>query len=391
MQFSPGSAGAGTYIIEYSYTDGNNCTGIAQQQVTVYPSPTANAGLDDSIQQGGSTSLSGSGGISCTWSPSTGLNNTGSCNPIASPAQTTTYTLTVTDGNGCTDTDIVVVTVDPTDDCSNSTITVNPNPIPLSAGSGTGVGSVTFTPSGTNCTWSVQQGDCSWISGLLPSGDQTGDNNIIFNVGLNNSGVTRTCTLIITYDGGTETVDVEQLPIDPTEPCDANPLSIPVVGLNGCELSTSQVPGVSYQWYVSGSAVGNGTRFHQVAQAGTYYLVITDGDSCTAQSADCFINFDNGICTGSPECPLGIEEQESMNMSVIPNPNSGNFELVISGFSGLQHYDVVSSLGQLIRSGAITSERTAIDLQGTAAGIYSLRVLDNSGQSIGVRRFVVME
>lgn len=80
-----------------------------------------------------------------------------------------------------------------------------------------------------------------------------------------------------------------------------------------------------------------------------------------------------------------------MNMSVIPNPNSGNFELVISGFSGLQHYDVVSSLGQLIRSGAITSERTAIDLQGTAAGIYSLRVLDNSGQSIGVRRFVVME
>lgn len=37
----------------------------------------------------------------------------------------------------------------------------------------------------------------------------------------------------------------------------------------------------------------------------------------------------------------------------------------------------------------ITSERTAINLQGVAVGIYTVRVLDTNGQILGVKRVAV--
>ena len=60
---------------------------------------------------GGSSSLSASGGVTYSWSPSTGLSATNVGNPTAFNTSSTTYTVTVMDGNGCTDTDDVVVIV----------------------------------------------------------------------------------------------------------------------------------------------------------------------------------------------------------------------------------------------------------------------------------------
>ena len=75
--------------------------------------PTADAGPDVTIFPPGSTVLNGSGGTFYNWSPSTGLSNTNTPNPTASPLETTTYTLAVTDLNGCVDTDEVTVIVVP--------------------------------------------------------------------------------------------------------------------------------------------------------------------------------------------------------------------------------------------------------------------------------------
>src|SRR5262249_14637773 len=55
--------------------------------------------------------LSGSGGISCSWSPSAGLSDPNSCSPTASPSVNTQYVLTVTDSNGCTSINNPSVTV----------------------------------------------------------------------------------------------------------------------------------------------------------------------------------------------------------------------------------------------------------------------------------------
>lgn len=87
------------------------CTDTATITVNVLTGPTANAGSDVTISLGNSTTLSGTGGGTYSWSPSTGLNNTIMANPTASPTVTTTYTLVVTDANGCTSIDSVTVFV----------------------------------------------------------------------------------------------------------------------------------------------------------------------------------------------------------------------------------------------------------------------------------------
>lgn len=79
--------------------------------VTAYPVPVANAGADKTICQNGSVQLSASGGITYSWSPSTGLSNTNIQNPVANPMATQLYTVTVTNASGCSSTDDVQVTV----------------------------------------------------------------------------------------------------------------------------------------------------------------------------------------------------------------------------------------------------------------------------------------
>jgi hypothetical protein len=76
---------------------------------------TANAGNDVSICPGASANLSasGTGAVSYSWTPATGLSNPSIANPVATPTVTTSYVVAVTNGSGCTDLDTVVVTVVP--------------------------------------------------------------------------------------------------------------------------------------------------------------------------------------------------------------------------------------------------------------------------------------
>ncbi len=80
---------------------------FATESVTAIASP------DLTICENDSANLSGSGGTTYSWSPSTGLDNPNSATPEAIPIVTTTYTLTVSNANGCTDTDGVTITVNP--------------------------------------------------------------------------------------------------------------------------------------------------------------------------------------------------------------------------------------------------------------------------------------
>jgi uncharacterized repeat protein (TIGR03803 family) len=125
-------------------------TSSGSATVTVNPLPTAVASGSASICPGQSTPLTGSGGVSCSWSPTTGLSNANVCSPNASPSATTTYALTVTDAEGCASTNAPQVT-----------ITVNPTPVAAASGGGTinPGGSVTLSGSGgVSCSWSPQNG-----------------------------------------------------------------------------------------------------------------------------------------------------------------------------------------------------------------------------------------
>ncbi len=98
-----------TYIV--NVTGSNGCELKDTVVVFVNPLPIANAGVDISICLNSSDTLNGTGGVSCTWSPSTGLNSNVSYTPIANPTVTVFYNLLVSDANGCTASDQVAVNV----------------------------------------------------------------------------------------------------------------------------------------------------------------------------------------------------------------------------------------------------------------------------------------
>ncbi|MES2275786.1 MAG: PKD domain-containing protein [Bacteroidota bacterium] len=110
--FDPAKAGPGTFTISYLFTTtATGCTYGTSQQVTVYPTPKANAGADLHVLQGGTVTInataSGAAPLSYKWTltnggKAIGLNHDDVLSPIASPNDDVTYMLTVTSANGCT-------------------------------------------------------------------------------------------------------------------------------------------------------------------------------------------------------------------------------------------------------------------------------------------------
>ncbi|MFH1319616.1 MAG: gliding motility-associated C-terminal domain-containing protein [Bacteroidota bacterium] len=100
---------SGNYQVVVTNACGTDTSSI--KTITIDPLPSVDAGEDTSIAAGNSVQLSGSGGPSYSWSPSSGLSDPDISNPVASPTKTTTYHLTITDANGCSNMASVIITV----------------------------------------------------------------------------------------------------------------------------------------------------------------------------------------------------------------------------------------------------------------------------------------
>jgi gliding motility-associated-like protein len=99
-----------------------NCPTFTTTTVKVYPKIVATITPPVSICAGQSTALAATGGLTYKWTPSTGLDHDDIANPVAAPAQTTTYNVTISN-NGCAD------------NSHSVTVTVSKNP---TANAGTG-------------------------------------------------------------------------------------------------------------------------------------------------------------------------------------------------------------------------------------------------------------
>ncbi len=104
--FSPGNTTPYTLISSV-----NNCFDTTYLLISVSMPAIADAGNDMSVCGGEEVQLSGSGGVTYLWSPSTGLSSSTISNPMANLSVNTTYTLTVTNANGCTASDDIVITI----------------------------------------------------------------------------------------------------------------------------------------------------------------------------------------------------------------------------------------------------------------------------------------
>jgi len=231
----------GTYTVTVTVTDANGCSANATTSVTVYPLPIANAGPDVPFCQGGSISLTASGGGTYTWSngATTSVIN-------VTPVASTTYTVTVVDANGCTSSDNVFVTVNPTP------VAVAGNDQNICQGSST-----TLTASGGSVITWFPGGASSTSITVTPSTDVT--YVVLITNGL--------CT-----DYDTVNVFVHQAPV-----VNLAPIFI-------CNGSTGTldagISGLNYLWNT-----GATTQTISVSSGGTYTVTVTDGNGCTTTAS----------------------------------------------------------------------------------------------------------
>lgn len=127
-------------------------------------------------------------------------------------------------------------------------------------------------------------------------------------------------------------------------------------------------------WAKSIAVADNGTVY-----SGGYYYGTTDFDPngtfnlySPTNDPQLFLAKYSGLLTSTNA------ETRLQNVHIYPNPNSGQFELVLSNFDG-SDYQLFDNLGQLVASGSLVSERTNIDVQALAKGIYTLQLRTPKG------------
>ena len=144
ISFTPS---VGTTLYSVTGTSAEGCTSTDQLNVTVHPNPVVSAGSDQTLCQGTSAVLSGSGALTYSWD-----NNVVNSVQFLPPSGNTVYTVTGTDSNGCINTDQVSVSV---------------IDVPIPTFQFNGVGCVPLNVTLTNTTSNVE--DCSWF---ISNGDE---------------------------------------------------------------------------------------------------------------------------------------------------------------------------------------------------------------------------
>jgi gliding motility-associated-like protein len=215
--------------------------------VTVNPTPTINAGIDQTVCAGTAVTLTGVGGSTYSWSPV--ITNGAPFTPVA----TTTYTVTGTSAAGCTSTDQVLVTVNPIP-------TVNAG---LDAAVCTG-GSTTLTATGaTTYTWSPSTGLSGTTTALVTS---TPSATITYTV----TGTTLGCT----------SSDAVIVTVNTNAPINAG---ADVAICAGASTTLTGTGGTTYSWSPGGQTTASITV--SPAATTTYTLTGTNAQGCTGTDA----------------------------------------------------------------------------------------------------------
>lgn len=333
---------ASTQTYTVTGTDANGCQSTDQVVVTVNPLPGVDAGNSQSVCQGTSVTLSGSGGQTYTW-------NNGVTNGVPFvPASTQTYTVTGMDANGCQNTDQVVVTVNPGPTvnagadqsvCTGASVTLTASGAQTYIWNNGVTNGVAFTPGSTQ-TYMVTGTDANGCQGTdqvmvtvnpNPAVNAGSDQTICLgsSITLNGSGASTYSwsngeqnhavitpalgvhTLTVTGTSafgcqGTDVVDITVVPV----PIAGLGASTPVSGQPDLEVifTNSSVNANAYDF-----DFGNGLTFHTndlsatpghtYSIPGTYTVVLTAG---------------NGICTDTAQLTVVVLPFQPL-IAVMPN------------------------------------------------------------------------
>ena len=345
--------------------------------MTVNALPIANAGSDQTINYGVSTTLNGSatggsGSYTWHWEPAALLVNPNVQNPTTTNLTSSVqFTLTVTDAiSACIGAyDYVVITVTGgslfVDATATPSIVCAGSLVQLMAISGGGTGNYTY----------------SWSSN--PSG---------FTSSLQNPTVYPTIATtytVVVNDGNTTvsdwvSVSVTPLPSSPGTP--SGPDTVDLVYVLTSEYSVIPVPNTSsYVWELSplnaGSLTWNGT-LATVTWSPTYLgnasIRVKTINSCGESGwSDEKVTFVNNT--------TGINGEESCRPLVYPNPSDGR-NVIISFCHLIERAEIIDGKGQVLYSATPGADHCVFQ-PALAKGIYLVKVIHSKG--IAVEKLIV--
>ena len=296
LTINPAATGdSGNYDVVV--TDGFGQTIASNQAVlTINGRPTAAASGGGTVCTGGSVGLIGSGGVSCSWLPATGLSNASSCTPTASPASTTTYSLTVMGANGCasTNTSTATVTVNVT---PGTPVITAPISVPVGA---SGASASAVNHPGSTWTWTLS-------GGVITAGQ--GTRQIVFDAAP--PGTTMLCTVIESAAScaspeASTNIQVDFLDVPPTNLFHDYVVKVARNGVTaGCGFGNfcPTLPITRAQMAVFLLKAKNGSTYAPPPATGTVFTDVPANSFAAAWIEDLASQGVTGGCGGTNYCP----------------------------------------------------------------------------------------
>lgn len=156
--------------------------------------------------------------------------------------------------------------------------------------------------------------------------------------------------------------------IEPTEMALNAILSDEIIGNDGSidlTVSGGTAP-YSFSWTNGAGNVEDPTGL----AGGLYIVTVTDSNGCTSTEI-------YGI-----NSQVGIDEMNTLLFKVIPNPNNGDFKLLINSSSGSQNLEILNSVGQIVYADELSSSEKYISLPSMQVGVYFVRVFNKSSSTV---------
>jgi hypothetical protein len=299
------------------------------------------------------------GTVTYTWEPASGLSNPNIANPLASPAETTTYMVTADDGFST----------------ATDEITINVDPLPLAPAVPTGENE--FCQNNMNTSYTTEgtptASSYNWYIEPSLAGTISGNGNIgIVNWHPDYHGLAMIRVHGVNECGEGPGSDIIEVTIHP----------LPVVTLQEFEdVPLNGAPfiltgGEPAGGFYSGTGVGDGMFYPEDAGMGMHTINYTYVDP-------------NG-CENSAEATITVLEPSSVAqhangllLEIIPNPNRGIFKINLNSVDAKQlNLRIVNNQGVPVHTELLHvngSYSGSYNLSGFADGIYYVYVFYNEG------------
>ena len=346
----------------------NGCSSNSSvSNVIVNPLPTVQAGNDQTICDGTSTTLSANSGsgFAYSWSNSSIIGNTQSI--TVSPSSTSTYTVAVNDTNGCINSDQVTV---------NVTQLANPQI----------VGEDSVCQNSYNNLYSINSSNTNLVEWTVFNGDIQGLDANSKNVLVHWYGNTLPAYITVkeTIAGSScykyDTLFIKFLNQSALDPTTINPLNpgskILVASNNYPEMNWGyEVKNTGTPIYVNGH-----NQYYEYSFIDTinfyYWVEVGDGNGCLTKSYyNSYVYY------------LNLEERINTLNEINIYPNPVQDRIFIKGINNKISVKVFDQTGRLIDEyNMIKNEGNSIDVSNYSSGIYYLRF--KTKKNIATHKFI---